>query len=170
METRDAEQLHQVLAVLAPPKRFKLLLLLLSGVDRSVCQLADEVGLSQSCTTRHLQALERTGLVKGTRDGKRVVFRTAPQGAAAAGVLASLAGQNAPAVVHVTPVAADGSRRRVSLAAPKPRPKRVQRGRSATPIAAAEPATPQADPESGNRSAPVSPPPRFRQELEDYLL
>lgn len=66
------------------------MLLLLSGVDRSVSQLAKAVRLSQSCTTRHLQSLERAGLVKGVRDGKRVVFRPAPRDATASGVLASL--------------------------------------------------------------------------------
>lgn len=93
MHTKRSEQLHRALAVLAPPRRFELLMLLLTGVDRSVSQLAAAVGLSQSCTTRHLQALERAGLVKGLRDGKRVVFRPEPRDAAGAGVLASLAGQ-----------------------------------------------------------------------------
>ncbi|HEY6196286.1 MAG TPA: winged helix-turn-helix domain-containing protein, partial [Candidatus Eisenbacteria bacterium] len=78
--------------MLAPPRRFALMLLVLSGVERSVSQLASAVRLSQSCTSRHLQALERAGLVKGVRDGKRVVFRAAPRDAVAAGVLASLTG------------------------------------------------------------------------------
>jgi DNA-binding transcriptional ArsR family regulator len=87
---RDHARLHRSLAVLGPPRRFQLMLLLLSGVDRSVSQLARAVRLSQSCTTRHLQSLERAGLVKGVRDGKRVVFRPAPRDATARGVLASL--------------------------------------------------------------------------------
>lgn len=87
---RDHVRLHRSLAVLGPPRRFQLMLLLLSGVDRSVSQLARAVRLSQSCTTRHLQALERAGLVKGLRDGKRVVFRPAPKDATARGVLESL--------------------------------------------------------------------------------
>ena len=88
---REHARLHRSLAVLRPPRRFQLLLLLLSGVDRSVSQLARAVRLSQSCTTRHLQSLERAGLVKGLRDGKRVVFRPAPRDAAARDVLESLA-------------------------------------------------------------------------------
>jgi DNA-binding transcriptional ArsR family regulator len=87
--------LHGALAALAPPRRFALMVLLLSGVDRSVSQLAEAVGLSQSCTTRHLQALERAGLVKGFRDGKRVIFRPAPRDGAAREVLASLAREGA---------------------------------------------------------------------------
>ena len=88
---RDHARLHRSLAVLGPPRRFHLMLLLLSGIERSVSQLARAVRLSQSCTTRHLQALERAGLVKGTRDGKRVVFRPAPRDATARAVLDSLA-------------------------------------------------------------------------------
>src|SRR5262252_3065613 len=95
----DPQALHQALAALAPPRRFELLVLLMAGVDRSVSQLAEAVGLSQSCTTRHLQALARAGLVKGVRDGKRVVFRIAPRDAAARAVLASLAARAAAAPV-----------------------------------------------------------------------
>src|SRR5262245_24521057 len=92
----DPTELHGALAVLAAPKRFELLVLMLAGVDRSVSQLADAVGLSQSCTTRHLQSLARAGLVKGVRDGKRVVFRIAPRDAAARAVLASVDPRGTP--------------------------------------------------------------------------
>jgi hypothetical protein len=47
----------------------------LAEAERCVGELAVAVGLSQSCTTRHLQALERLGLVEGRREGKRVCFR-----------------------------------------------------------------------------------------------
>jgi hypothetical protein len=40
-----------------------------------VTDLAADIGLSQSCTTRHLQALERRRVVRGARDGKRVLYR-----------------------------------------------------------------------------------------------
>src|SRR5690349_10424535 len=83
--------LQDALAVLAAPRRFDLLVLMLAGERRSVSQLAEAVRLSQSCTTRHLQALARAGLVKGDRDGKRVVFRIAPRDGAARAVLASIA-------------------------------------------------------------------------------
>lgn len=45
------------------------------GGARCVTDLAAEVGLSQSCTTRHLQSLQRRRLVSGRRDGKRVYYR-----------------------------------------------------------------------------------------------
>ncbi len=63
-----------MLACLGDTSRFRLALALLDH-DRCVTELAQMVGLSQSCTTRHLQYLEREGLVRGVRQGKRVVFR-----------------------------------------------------------------------------------------------
>lgn len=63
-----------LMACLGDPSRFRLVQALIDGA-RCVTDLAAEVGLSQSCTTRHLQALERRNVVRGTRDGKRVLFR-----------------------------------------------------------------------------------------------
>jgi len=62
------------MACLGEPSRFRLVQALIGGA-RCVSDLAAEVGLSQSCTTRHLQALERRNVVRGTRDGKRVLYR-----------------------------------------------------------------------------------------------
>lgn len=66
-------EVRPVLACLGVDSRFRLVRAL-ARADRCVGELADAVGLSQSCTTRHLQALERVGLVKGRREGRRVRF------------------------------------------------------------------------------------------------
>lgn len=63
-----------LLACLGEESRFRLVQALIGGA-RCVTDLAAEVGLSQSCTTRHLQSLERRRLVSGRRDGKRVFYR-----------------------------------------------------------------------------------------------
>jgi len=63
-----------ILACLGDSSRFRLVLSILEH-ERCVSELAGDVGLSQSCTTRHLQYLEREGIVVGVRQGKRVVFR-----------------------------------------------------------------------------------------------
>ncbi|MGH7730719.1 MAG: metalloregulator ArsR/SmtB family transcription factor [Candidatus Eiseniibacteriota bacterium] len=63
-----------LMACLGEESRFRLVQALI-GRARCVTDLAAAVGLSQSCTTRHLQALERRGLVTGRRDGKRVLYR-----------------------------------------------------------------------------------------------
>jgi DNA-binding transcriptional ArsR family regulator len=65
---------RRILACLGDPSRFKLVASLQGGT-RCVTDLATAIGLSQSCTTRHLQALRREGLVSASRDGKRVLFR-----------------------------------------------------------------------------------------------
>jgi DNA-binding transcriptional ArsR family regulator len=56
------------------PSRFRVVVALIGG-ERCVGDLAIALGRSQSCTTRHLQALGREGLVRGRREGKRVMFR-----------------------------------------------------------------------------------------------
>jgi DNA-binding transcriptional ArsR family regulator len=73
MDAREANS-RDILACLGHPSRFRLVLSLLEG-ERCVTELAGQVGLSQSCTTRHLQYLEREGLARGVRQGKRVVFQ-----------------------------------------------------------------------------------------------
>ena len=192
MEHRPA-QLHGALAALAAPRRFELLLLMLSGVDRSVSQLAEAVGLSQSCTTRHLQALARAGLVKGVRDGKRVVFRIAPRDAAARVVLASVSGGRFASAEARVAKRRDATRRIRARRRP-----RVARAREQTPphilgatvhIESAAELEPivvedrgprsgldrneQAAGESGRTSeteAPGAAPAWQRSELEDFLL
>ncbi len=64
---------QRVLQCLGDGSRFRVMAELVRG-ERCVTELAMLVGLSQSCTTRHLQVLERAGLVSSRRSGKRVVF------------------------------------------------------------------------------------------------
>ncbi len=59
--------------LLGEPSRQAILRALAPG-SRCVTDLASEIGLSQSCTTRHLQALERERIVRRTRSGKRVLY------------------------------------------------------------------------------------------------
>jgi DNA-binding transcriptional ArsR family regulator len=70
----DLNRSRQRLACLTEPSRFRIALTLIRG-ESCVSSIALEVGLSQSCTTRHLQALEREGLVARERAGKRVLYR-----------------------------------------------------------------------------------------------
>jgi len=187
----QAPALHRALAVLAPPKRFQLMLLLLSGPDRSVSQLARAVRLSQSCTTRHLQALARVGLVKGTRDGKRVVFRPSPRDATATEVIRSLAGlaglsglASLGGVKRMDPVLAAGialgAAPVASTAELEPRGEREpSRARARTrvrrprPVADMPPPVAevaQEEPESAINSDALPSPAWQRSEIEDFLL
>ena len=190
MESRPL-QLHGALAVLAAPRRFDLLVLMLAGEDRSVSQLAEAVGLSQSCTTRHLQVLARAGLVKGVRDGKRVVFRIAPRDAAARTVLASIGGRAAVGRVTTTreparePAREPSRRRQRRRASENGRARRellaaavrIESAAELEPLMALDadrfPApemSQRPDPESGRTSEPEVAPAWRRSDLEDFLL
>jgi DNA-binding transcriptional ArsR family regulator len=186
----DPTDLQAVLAVLAAPRRFDLLLLMLAGANRSVSQLAEAVGLSQSCTTRHLQALARAGLVAGARDGKRVVFRVAPRDAAARAVLASITAGQASAPSDARARADRRSprpaARRPGQARPRPEAQRAVLEAAIRIESAAEfePLMPdpgaaddtgdvaaQPSAESGTSSgAPEAIPAWQRSDLEDFLL
>jgi len=186
--TIQAPALHRALAVLAPPKRFQLMLLLLAGPDRSVSQLARAVRLSQSCTTRHLQALARVGLVKGTRDGKRVVFRPSPGDATATQVIRSLAGLAglgghkgaerldpvlaAGIALGAIPVASSAELEpRSERERSRPRaPARVRRPRPVADVLPLVAEMTQEEPESAIKSDALPSPAWQRSEIEDFLL
>lgn len=70
----DMADAQRVLACIGDPSRFRMVALLADG-DHCVTDIAREVGLSQSCTTRHLQVLLRCAIVSRVRQGKRVLFR-----------------------------------------------------------------------------------------------
>jgi DNA-binding transcriptional ArsR family regulator len=70
----DLADAQRVLACLGDPSRFRMVAVLAGG-DRCVTDIAREVRLSQSCTTRHLQVLLRHAIVSRVRQGKRVLFR-----------------------------------------------------------------------------------------------
>ena len=188
MELRPSRlpRLQGALATLAAPRRFDLLLLMLAGGDRSVSQLAEAVGLSQSCTTRHLQALARAGLVKGVRDGKRVVFRIAPRDAAARSVLASVAGGGALPTGAIAREARREPKRRSRRQSAERRDRQARRKlldaavriESTAELEGFMPDEPseapvqvlRADPESGRTSEPEATPAWRRSDLEDFLL
>jgi DNA-binding transcriptional ArsR family regulator len=74
-----APERRRFLACLSDPSRFSLVTMLADG-PRCVTELASLVGLSQSCTTRHLQALLRESIVVAERRGKRVVYALRREG------------------------------------------------------------------------------------------
>ena len=70
----SSQRFPVVLACLTDPSRYRALAVLLEG-DFCVSEIAARIGLSQSCTTRHLQTMQRAGVLTRTRVGKRVLFR-----------------------------------------------------------------------------------------------
>lgn len=59
---------------LGDPTRLRILLLLLEG-ERTVSQLVDTLGLSQSRVSNHLACLRWCRFVKSQRHGRNVVYR-----------------------------------------------------------------------------------------------
>lgn len=157
-------------ACLGDASRYRIVAAL-SGSERCVSELARDVALSQSCTTRHLQALQRVGLVSRERQGKRVVFRLRTDDVRVEGLLEWIRRESledAPAPPS-TPTKSGAHEARSQGAAP----------RSEGPVAS-EPATAvsprsvegsASEPERSNaRESESSPPARRSQDLEDYLL
>lgn len=175
------------MACIGDASRFRLVEALLAGA-RCVTDLATEVGLSQSCTTRHLQALERRRVVCGARDGKRVMYRLCHEEPALGPLLVwalSPQGVRAAAPPPVARRAASPGRRRSGgTAALSPARRRAGRPAEARPpIVEAEVALgPISDGslagmgaagtpgEGGPPPEPARPPRPQRYELEDYLL
>lgn len=61
-----------ICSALADPRRI-LMLYALSEKPRNVSELADELGISQPTTSRHLNVLRERGLVIARREGQSVV-------------------------------------------------------------------------------------------------
>jgi DNA-binding transcriptional ArsR family regulator len=127
----EASRFRQRIACISDSSRFEIVLLLSAG-DLCVSAVARRIGRSQSCTTRHLQALQRLGLVRGRRDGKQVLFEvcaTEPEirmviEAAGAGVSAGPASWVGAAAPLDT--AAAGARRPAKRSGEAVRPKQTR--------------------------------------------
>jgi ArsR family transcriptional regulator len=63
----------RVLAALSNPARLRMVVSLAGG-EKCVCEMADEVGLDMSTTSRHLVQLRQAGLVVDDRRGNMVFY------------------------------------------------------------------------------------------------
>jgi ArsR family transcriptional regulator len=142
-----------LMACLGDASRFRIVSALLPG-PRCVTELATEVRLSQSCTTRHLQALERRGVVCGTRDGKRVLYRLRAERPELEPLLAW--------ALSTSPAAAAPGATKVAAAHPR------RGGSESAGDRAALPDPPTVSTRNGD--PPGRPRPRPRSDLEDFLL
>jgi DNA-binding transcriptional ArsR family regulator len=152
----EAQHPQRLLAALGDPSRFRIVLEL-SAKERHVSDLAETIGLSQSCTTRHLQALERAGLVRTRRAGKRVMA-SLEAGEAAAGLLDWVRSRlGIEATEEPGRTGGKDARHEVPQdAPPRQDPAHARAAKSGTP----PPAT----------SEPPAPRPWERQDMEDFLL
>ncbi len=81
----QAEELAQVLRVLADPARLRLLSLIQAqpSGEACVCHLTTPVGLSQPTVSHHLKVLLEVGLVTREQRGSWAYFRVVPEALAA---------------------------------------------------------------------------------------
>ena len=146
--------LQQRLACLGDTSRYRMVHVLANG-ERCVTELARRVGLSQSCTTRHLQVLRGSGLVSRARSGKRVMFALSLADPAVRGLLTGVLAGGQPSAMKrgagAGPAPTAGAKSR-SAAAGRNAPRRPPRAgvvsraakpsRSARPVPAAIPSAP----------------------------
>lgn len=175
----SAERRRSLLAAAADPSRQRILREIFPG-SKHVSQIAEVLGLSQSCTTRHVQCLEAAGLVCPERAGKRVMVRVSPQDEQARALLSWLGWDDAgtdparlnpvvkrstrsPRAVRRRPGSAGGAESRLR-AEPTPEPAGCGTQEEAhAPAPSSD--TPQEPPVHEAPRAPVR-----RQTLEDFLL
>ena len=160
------QELHALLSSLGHASRFRIALRLLEG-ERSVGELAVLVGLSQSCTTRHVQALERAGVVRSHREGKRVLVRLEREQADLSGLLDWIGPGAGDSKAEVRPARAR---------ARGPRQRDDGRGKPESPRTGVVPqeVAPAPASHSGKDAArveaPVPPRRRFEDPMDDFLL
>jgi DNA-binding transcriptional ArsR family regulator len=169
-----AQRLQQLLAAVGEPSRFQIVLEL-ARREQHVSELAGGIGLSQSCTTRHLQALERAGAVRTRRFGKRVVASLALQAIEVARLLQWLrAGMEQDAYAEPGRTGGTEARPQLPQDAP-PRQARRSQGDARTPgiapskVRAHAGADASVTPRPAGPEAPRSPRQR-PPDLEDFLL
>jgi len=159
----DSSQVFQRrLACLGDPSRFRIVQRL-AEARLCVSELAGNVQLSQSCTTRHLQALTAVGLVRPERDGKRVLYVLREDDADVARLLEWIrqpgAGPELPATRGT-----NGSRRNGS----KNGGGSIHRETRTVYTSAPVPSPPA--PHDGTAEADEPASPMHRDEMEDFLL
>lgn len=64
----------RVLAALSNPARLRMVVILATG-EKCVCEMATDVGLDISTTSRHLVQLRQAGLLSDDRRGNMVFYR-----------------------------------------------------------------------------------------------
>jgi DNA-binding transcriptional ArsR family regulator len=173
----DAARTQRMLSCLGGPSRYRLVRELLDG-ERCVSDLAAGIGLSQSCTTRHLQALERERLVVRARDGKRVMVRLRLEEPGVPALLDLALQRGAAVTSHAVALPGGGSFHRDGVPPARTRPHRPRRRPSGSPkpqqqapadapprvASIPAPATEAVTPATGARARPA------RGDIEDFLL
>ncbi|MBQ1048923.1 helix-turn-helix transcriptional regulator [Micromonospora sp. C51] len=76
-----APQTQEFLKALGSPTRQRIMMLFGGGAEKSVGEVAEQVGISQATASQQLVLLRRGGVVTSRRDGKTVFYRADREGA-----------------------------------------------------------------------------------------
>jgi DNA-binding transcriptional ArsR family regulator len=160
-DAMDSSQVFQRrLACLGDPSRFRIVQRL-AEARLCVSELAGNVRLSQSCTTRHLQALTAAGLVRPERAGKRVLYVLREDDADVARLLEWI---RQPGAMNQAPTRRRPAGRAAGLNGAG------KSGESLHREEAGAYAAPSEEPGDNSPTAHATPPPMHRDEMEDFLL
>lgn len=78
MHNTGMKNIVDILSAIAEPSRFQAIQKLWDGGEHCVCELMEELCKSQSCTSRHMTALKKAGLIVDRRDAQWVRYRRNP--------------------------------------------------------------------------------------------
>lgn len=78
-ESKRVESLASTLKIVAEESRLKILCILRDG-EHCVCEIMEQVGLSQSLISHHLKDLKEIGVIKDKKDGLRVYYSLTSKG------------------------------------------------------------------------------------------
>jgi ArsR family transcriptional regulator, arsenate/arsenite/antimonite-responsive transcriptional repressor len=97
LDANAAHQLAAVLKVIAEPTRLRLLSLVAAEDSREacICDLTDEVGLSQPTVSHHMKLLVEAGLLTREQRSKRAYYRVVPGALDALGGLVATVARSA---------------------------------------------------------------------------
>ena len=73
MDNNEVYEIAELFKAFADSTRIKILLSLFDG-ERSVGDIVNEVGATQTAVSHQLRALKNTHLVKGRREGKNIYY------------------------------------------------------------------------------------------------
>lgn len=74
----DAAELLAAFRALSDPRRFHVMRALMRA-ELCVCEVIDELGVTQSLASHHLGVLRRAGLIRGRRDAQWVYYSVNPE-------------------------------------------------------------------------------------------
>lgn len=79
LKSKQVSSLASLLKIVAEESRLKILCILRDG-EHCVCEIMEQINLSQSLISHHLKDLKEIGVIKDKKDGLRVYYSLTPKG------------------------------------------------------------------------------------------